>query len=122
MTGEEARLRFQTDEDFNEDVVAGLLLLRPSIDILTAKRAGLLGSPDPVVLAYAGRQGRILISHDKKTMSGHFYDFLLAGNESPGLILMDQVLPIGLAIDALLLAWEASGPDEYRNLITYLPL
>lgn len=64
----------------------------------------------------------MLVSRDKKTMPGYFYDFLLARNESPGLILIDQLTPIGLAIDSLLLAWEASGPDDHRNLTTYLPL
>lgn len=121
MTSEAVRVRFQTDEDFNEDIVAGLLRLRPGMDILTAKQASLLGSPDPLFLAHAAGQGRVLVSHDKKTMPRHFYDFLLGGNESPGLILLDQRLPKVQAIDALLLVWEASSPDEYRNLTTYLP-
>ena len=52
---------------------------------------------DPDVLALAASLGRVLVSHDRKTMPGHFYRFLEKA-ESPGLILVPQVLAIGSAI------------------------
>ena len=70
-------IRFQSDENVDADIIAGLLRRQPAIDILTATQAGLLGQGDPLVLAYAADQGRILLTHDEKTMPGHLADFLI---------------------------------------------
>jgi hypothetical protein len=116
------RIRFQADEDLNEDIVKGVRRRLPSVDFLLAHDAGMLGQEDPMVLAYAAAQNRILVSHDKRTMPRHFSNYLASGHEIPGLMLIEQTLPIGQAIEALVLVWEASGPEERRNLATNLPL
>ena len=100
----------------------GLRLRQPRVDILTAPQAGILGFPDPAVLAYAAEHDRILLSHDKRTMPYHFAAFLAEGNQSPGIMLVSRKVAIGQAIEALLLVWEASSHEEWRNLITRLPL
>lgn len=114
-------IRFQPDEDFNGEIVAGLRRKRPGIDVLSAKDAGLLHAPDPDVLAYAADHGRILLSHDITTMPIHFDTFILSGRESPGLMLIAQEMPIGRAIDAVLFVWDLSGPDDWRNQRIFLP-
>jgi hypothetical protein len=55
-------------------------------------------------------------------MPAHFDTFLAGGQHSPGLILVHDGLPIAQAIDDLLLIWEASSPEEWRDRWTYLPL
>lgn len=55
-------------------------------------------------------------------MPDHFATFLAEGNQSPGIMLISRKVTIGQAIDALLLVWEASTHEEWRNLITRLPL
>lgn len=117
-----SRVRFLADENFDYVIVQGLRLRQPQVDILTAPQAGILGFPDPAVLAYAAEQNRILITHDKRTMPDHFATFLAEGNQSPGIMLIARKVAIGQAIDALLLVWEASSHEEWRNLITRLPL
>ena len=47
-------LRFLVDEDFDNDIVRGLLRRLPTLDIVRAQDMGLFGSPDPIVL---GRHG-----------------------------------------------------------------
>ncbi|MBF2051545.1 MAG: hypothetical protein IGS54_29970 [Elainella sp. C42_A2020_010] len=47
-----------------------------SIDFQTALVAKLEGLPDRGVLAIAAQEGRILISHDQRTMPLHFADFI----------------------------------------------
>jgi hypothetical protein len=116
------RVRFLTDENVDVVIVQGLRLRRSQIDIITAVQAGILGLPDPSVLAYAAEHDRILVSHDKRTMPGHFATFLMEGNQSPGVMLISRRLTIGQAIEALLLIWEASNQGEWRNLIAHLPL
>ena len=122
MNAERERVRFLTDEDFNGHIVAGLRRLLPAIDLATADEAGTRGLPDPAVLAFAATQGRVLVSHDLRTMRGHFDTFVAGGQESPGLALIAQSLPIQRAIEALLLLWEASLPAEWRNRRIHLPL
>jgi hypothetical protein len=66
------RIRFQADADLNQIIVKATLRLEPSIDFQTAQAAGLAGLDDPDVLKLAAEQGRILVSHDRKTMPAHF--------------------------------------------------
>jgi hypothetical protein len=76
---------------------------------------------DPDVLALAASLGRVLVSHDRETMPGHFYRFLEKG-ESPGLILIPQALAIGPAIEELYVVWACADEEEFRCSILYLPL
>jgi hypothetical protein len=55
-------------------------------------------------------------------MPVHFADFPASGQHSPGVLLLHQQLPIAQAIEALLLVWDASAPEEWRDWLTYLPL
>jgi hypothetical protein len=77
--------------------------------------------PDPEVLAEAADSGRVLISHDRKTMVAHFVRFV-ERRMSPGLILVPQDLDIGSAIEDLLVVWAASESEEWLNRVEFLPL
>lgn len=93
----------------------------PDIDFLPAQGIIPESMQDPGVLALAAMLGRVLVSHDRKTMPGHFYRFL-ERRESPGLILVPQILPIGSAIEELHMAWACGEAEEFRDRIVYLPL
>jgi hypothetical protein len=73
------------------------------------------------VLALAAREGRILISHDLESMHGHFWDFS-AHQESPGVFLIAQDVPVAIALEAIIEIWSASEIEEWRNRLVYLPL
>lgn len=115
------KLRFQADADLNRRIFLGLTRLEPSIDIQSHQAAGLHGVPDPEVLAFSAREGRMLVTHDKKTMPGHFAEFILTAH-SPGVLLIPQRYPIGPAIEGLYLLWSASEAEEWENQILRLPL
>jgi predicted nuclease of predicted toxin-antitoxin system len=115
-------IRFLADADLNEGIVAGCLRREPTMDFRTANEANLHGVPDPQVLALAAQQNRILVSHDSQTMPRHFGDFLQARGSSPGVLLVPQYLPIGQAIEELVLIWGASEADEWENRIVRIPL
>src|ERR1022692_4063867 len=53
-----------------------------AVDFGDAHAAGVIGLPDPDVLHKAADLGRILISHDRKTMPAHFARFLDIGRAS----------------------------------------
>ena len=115
------RPRFQADADFNEEIVSGLLRQHPDLDFQTAEEAELSGLADPDVLALAAQDGRVLVTHDRRTMPHHFAEFILR-RESPGVIIISQRVSVRRAMEELALVWEASEAGEWANLIVELPL
>lgn len=125
VLGNDDHPRFLTDEDFNMGVTEGLRLHYPQMDVRTVQEANLLHVPDPQLLLEAQSMGRILLTHDGRTMPGHFYELLskLASAEHlPGVILVPQHTDVGIAIDWISEIWEASRHDEWRDALTRLPL
>jgi uncharacterized protein DUF5615 len=111
------RIRFLADADFNRKIVSGVLEQAPEIDFKLGH--DLQGLPDAQVLAYAAREGRSLVTHDRRTMPVHFGEFIQTQN-SPGVFLIPQKISIKRAIDELILTWVASDAEEYINSIRNL--
>ncbi len=55
-------------------------------------------------------------------MPRHVGEFLESQGSSPGVFLVKQRTPVGEVIDALVLVWAASNPDEWKDRILELPL
>lgn len=115
------RIRFQADADLNQIIVKATLRLEPSIDFQAAQVADLAGLNDPEVLKLAADQGRVLVSHDRKTMPTHFGNFIRT-ETSPGVLIVSQKQPVSQVAEDLLLIWSASEPEEWVNRIRSLPL
>lgn len=115
-------LRYAADENFNNDIVWGLLRRNPELDIRRIQDVGLTGADDPSVLAWAADTGRLLLTHDVKTITRYAYERIARGERMPGVVEVSRLVPIGLAIDDLLLLAEASTEDEWQGQILYLPL
>ena len=114
-------IRFQADADLNQNIIAGLLRREPFIDFQTAETADFRSRDDPAVLRRAAQDGRLLVSHDRKTMPLHFAKFI-SNNISPGVLIVPQRLSIRTAIEELLMVWSGSEADEWVNRICILPL
>ena len=115
------RPRFLADANLKRAIRRGVDRVEPAVDFLSAESASLRGMPDPEVLSLAGREGRILVSHDLKSMPRHYRDFLSSGQRSSGVFLIAQDVPVVVAIDALMLIWVASEAEEWADRF-YLPL
>jgi predicted nuclease of predicted toxin-antitoxin system len=115
------KIRFQADADLNQIIVLATIRQEPSLDFLTADAADLADRKDPEVLAIAAREGRVLVSHDQKTMPRHFADFILH-TPCPGVLIIPQHLPIAAVVEDLLLIWFLTEAEEWVNRIRYLPL
>jgi hypothetical protein len=113
--------RFQADADFNQRIVLGLRRREPAIDFRDARDGGVIGTPDAVVLGLAAESGRILVSHDRRTMPGHLARFV-ERHSSPGVVIVSQDLDVGAAIEDLLIIWAASDAEEWRNQVGFVPL
>jgi hypothetical protein len=115
-------VRFAADENLNLNIIRGLLRRNPTIDIIRVQDAGLAGADDPVVLAWAAEQGRVLLTHDVTTITQHAYARVLAAQLMPGVFEISRTIPIGQVIDDLLLIAECSFDGEWEGQVRYLPL
>ena len=113
-------IRFQADADLNPEIGFGLRRKEPSIDFRNALGVIADGTPDPEVLRIAAEAGRVLVSRDINTMPKHFETFI-AGNFSPGLILIPPNRTLGEVIEALLFVWLNWTEERVRNQNHWLP-
>jgi predicted nuclease of predicted toxin-antitoxin system len=115
------KIQFQADADLNQLILLATVRREPSIDFQTAGAAGLANRRDQEVLAIAAQEGRVLVTHDQKTMPRHFAEFI-ATETSPGLLVVPQHLAIASAVEDLLLIWFTTEAEEWINRISFLPL
>ena len=115
------RVRFQADADLDGRIIRGLRRTAPEIEIKTAAEAGLATLPDPEVLRIAAAEGRVLVSQDRRTMPGHFRQFV-KDSTSPGVILLREGVSIVSAIDEIVLIWSATEAAEWVNRLAWIPL
>jgi hypothetical protein len=115
-------VRLAADENFNRDIVRGLYRRKPDLDLVRVQDVGLSGAADATVLAWASAEGRIVVTHDVSTMTRFANERIAAGLLMPGLIEVHRFVPIGRAIEDLLLIIECSAERELEGRILYLPL
>ena len=115
-------IRFQADNDLSGLIVAATLRREPAIDFQTAHAAGLDRLDDLAVLRHAAAEGRILVTHDKRSMPRHFAEFLRQGHRSPGvLVVIPQDAPLARVVETLVLIWADGRPEDWFNVITKIP-
>ena len=115
-------LKLLSDENFNGDIVRGLCLRQPNLDLLRVQDVGLREVDDPEILAWAAINQRILLTHDRATMPNFAYDRLVANELMAGMFVVNDRMPIRQSIDELMLLVEGSEPEEWQGLVLYLPL
>jgi Domain of unknown function (DUF5615) len=115
-------IRYQADNDLNQLIVAATFRKQPSIDFQSARKAHLNGLDDMAVLHQAASEGRILVSHDKRTMPRHLASFLKQGGSSPGVLLViPQDAPLRAVVETLVLIWTDNTSEDWQNAITVIP-
>lgn len=67
-------------------------------------------------------EGRILLTHDRDTMPSFAYDRMRAGQPMPGIFLVGDLMPVGQAINEILLAVDCLPPEECKNFVRFFPL
>jgi hypothetical protein len=107
-------IRLLVDEDFNNDLVRGLLRRALGTDLVRVQDLGLRGSPDQEVLARAALEGRIVLAHDRATLIARAYERITRGQPMPGVIAVPQSLPLGHVIQDLLLIVECSSMGDWN--------
>jgi len=111
-----------SDENFNNDIVRGLVRRKPDLDIVRIQDVGLRGSADPIILEWAADEGRVVLTHDATTMTYYAYERVKLGLPMPGVIEVADDLPIGQVVEDILLLVEYSKRGEWEGQVIYLPL
>ncbi|MCI0714252.1 MAG: DUF5615 family PIN-like protein [Chloroflexi bacterium] len=116
-------MRVLLDEDFNNDILRGLLRRKPDVDMLRVQDIDeIAGAHDSEVLEWAANESRILFTHDVNTMTAHAAERIRTGKPMPGMFAVHQSLPIGQVIEDMLLIVELSREGEWEGLVIHLPL
>ena len=115
-------LRLLIDQDFDHDILRGLRLRIAELNAVTAREAGLGRKSDPEVLAWAADQRRIVVTHDRNTMTRFAYDRVREGRAMPGIFVVSREMPVGKSISDLQLLLECSQEGEWDGLVVFLPL
>jgi len=117
-------VRFLADENIDVHIIQGVWVREPAIDILDVKRAGLRGTKDPALLELAAEQGRILITHDRNTMTQHFRERLAARKIVTRLVPRSQTAQRHRRHNRMAASCLDSIPsgEEWRDQIVYVPV
>lgn len=112
-------IRLLTDENFDGDILRGLVRRMPGIDVVRVQDVGLAKTPDPAILAWAACEERILLTHDCDTVPGFADERVRGGEPMPGVFLVSDQMPKGQAIDELLLAIECYAADDCKDMVQH---
>lgn len=115
-------LRFLADENFNNNLLRGMLRQNPQIDVVRVQDVGLLGADDPDILQWAAQEERILLTYDVATITHFAYERVKRGQSMPGVFEINRKVAIKNAIDDLLLIAECGLDGEWEGQVCYLPL
>jgi hypothetical protein len=115
-------LRLASDADVHGDIIRGLRLHSPEIDLVRIQDSLPEGTLDPEVLAWSAAENRVLITNDRKTMVGFARQRVKVGEPMPGLIATTNKQPVGSAIEDILLVAECMSEEEIRErVVVFLP-
>ena len=115
-------LRLLTDENFDNDILRGLIRGKPDLDVVRVQDVELSGEVDPIILEWAANENRILLTHDVTTITNFAYERVRSGKYMPGIFEVNLNAPIKTVIEDVLLLVEGSLEGEWENQVIYLPL
>lgn len=114
-------LRLLIDQDLDHDILRGLIRRIPQLDAVTTFEIGMSEAADDELLTWAGRDGRVIVTHDRTTMPVHAGNLMREGKQIAGLFVVPRRLPLHQVLDDLELLITCSENEEWLNVIRYLP-
>src|ERR1051325_1666186 len=95
-------MRFAADENFDGRILEGLRARIPDLDIVRVQDTEKVQSSDDNLLVWLADEGRILLTHDVRTMPHFVFERVRAGLPVPGVIaVLKDDASIGALIDDL---------------------
>jgi hypothetical protein len=115
-------ISFLVDQNFNEHIVDGMTRRDATLEFVHVRDVGLAEAGDPTVLEWAATHGLVLLTHDGKTVPPFAHARVAGGAAMPGVFLVSDDMPVGQAVEELLMAAHCLSPDECKDIVRYFPL
>lgn len=115
-------ISFLIDEDFDNRILRRLVRRLPHLNIIRVQDVGLQSAHDTEVLAFAAAENHVLLTHDVNTMIDYAIRRIDENLPMAGVFGTSQAIPIGEAIEDLVLIAEYSLENEWQGQIRFLPL
>jgi hypothetical protein len=112
-------IAFLVDQNFNEHIVDGMTRRLAGLEYTYVREVGLANAGDSVILEWAVAHSLVLLTHDRKTIPPLAYARVAAGLPMPGVFLVSDDMPIGDAINELLIAVHCLSTDECKNIDSF---
>jgi hypothetical protein len=112
--------RFLTDQNFNGDILRGLLAREPSLEIVRTQDSGLSRTLDPELLEWAAHEGRVILTHDENSLVGFAYDRVRIGVRMTGVVLVHQRTPVAQAIDDVVVLAMAGEDADFDGQVLFI--
>lgn len=74
------------------------------------------------MLEWAASEGRVLLTHDVSTITRFAYERIEHGLAMPGVFELAYDIPVGAAVEEILLLALCSLEGEWEGQVRYLPL
>jgi len=115
-------LKLLADENLDGRITRGLLRREPTLDIVRVQDVGLAETEDPTVLAWAAEAGRVPLTHDVRTIPSYAGQRVAAHQPMPGVFEVSHTMPLGQAIEEILVLAECSEEGDWEGQVIFLPL
>jgi len=112
-------MKFVTDENFRAAVRDGVQLRIPNLDLVRAEDVGLRSTDDRLILEWAAAEGRIVLTHDERTLVGFAWDRVERGEPMPGVIFVAWRVPVGSAIGRIVEVIRNTPESGFRDTVRF---
>lgn len=113
--------RFLCDHDFHDAIRLALIDRNPTWDVATARHLGLRETPDPDLLAWAVSERRVILTHDRNTMTAAANERWSRGEPMTGVIVVDDDAPSTLILHHIELL-AAFDPSDWDYWVAFVPI
>jgi hypothetical protein len=114
-------VKWLADENFRGSITRGMLRRSQRFDLVRAQDPQISGEADTVLLDWATRNDRTVLTHDVSTMVPAMREQLRTSHCAP-IVFVPDSLPVGQAIDEILLLDGCSVENDWTSGVVYLPL
>ena len=119
-----SRFRFLLDENVIPNLREALHRQMPELVvwIVGDPAAPGRGTSDPEILRWCEVNNFSLITNNRASMPVHLREHLDVGQHVPGIFILNPNMTMSETVNAFALIDGASEPDEYRDLLVFLPM
>ncbi|WP_045220562.1 DUF5615 family PIN-like protein [Desulfonatronum thioautotrophicum] len=116
--------KFLIDENTAKALADQLRRRKPDLVVMMVGDTGApqRGTPDPAILEWIEKHDFTLITRNRKSMPDHLREHLRQERHIPGIITLRPNASFAEVINDLILIWDATRLEEYRDQIIHIPL